>query len=211
MMNQNLGNYIGKAILKGSEIASERSGLLKELSEYVNSKIKNNEVAKITFICTHNSRRSHFGQIWAAIAANYYGLDKYVNTFSGGTEVTAFNQSAIAAIERTGIEVEKPAGKNPHYKLIIPAIKPEIICFSKLYNDSVNPSESFAAILTCSDADENCPFIPGADFRLPLPYVDPKISDGTDKMIETYDERCLEIASEMFYVFNQVTNNPIKR
>ena len=55
--------------------------------------------------------------------------------------------------------------------------------------------------MTCSSADEACPIIPGADFRLTLTYRDPKESDGTPEESATYDERCAQIAREMFHLF----------
>lgn len=75
-----------------------------------------------------------------------------------------------------------------------------MICFSKKFEDDFNPDKNFAAIMTCSDADENCPFVSGAEFRKPITYVDPKESDGTDREAAVYDERCRQIATEMFYM-----------
>ena len=60
--------------------------------------------------------------------------------------------------------------------------------------------------MTCSTADEGCPFIAGAEKRFPIRYDDPKTFDGTELMNEKYTERSLEIASEMFYVFSQLKN-----
>ena len=58
--------------------------------------------------------------------------------------------------------------------------------------------------MTCSDADENCPFIPGTEMRIPVRYEDPKEFDGTPEESLRYDERSRQIASEMFFVFSQV-------
>ncbi len=58
--------------------------------------------------------------------------------------------------------------------------------------------------MTCSDADENCPFIPGAEFRLPLTYEDPKEADDTPYEESRYDERVRQIGVEMMYVFQQL-------
>ncbi|MEM6771423.1 MAG: protein-tyrosine-phosphatase, partial [Bacteroidota bacterium] len=73
------------------------------------------------------------------------------------------------------------------------------ICFSKRYDDAVNPKANFAAVMTCSDADENCPFIPGADVRIPLTYEDPKVADGTPEEATVYDERLREIGRELLW------------
>ena len=58
--------------------------------------------------------------------------------------------------------------------------------------------------MTCSDADQNCPVVLGAEKRISLPYVDPKISDGTPEESKVYDERCLQIAIEQLYVFSKI-------
>lgn len=53
-------------------------------------------------------------------------------------------------------------------------------------------------------ADENCPFIPGAYRRIPLTYIDPKVSDNTPEESSTYNERCKQIATEMFFMMSCV-------
>ncbi len=73
--------------------------------------------------------------------------------------------------------------------------------YSKLYDDPKNPQREFAAIMTCSSADEGCPFIPGAEKRLPIRYEDPKAFDDTELESKMYDKRSLTIASELNYVF----------
>ncbi len=58
--------------------------------------------------------------------------------------------------------------------------------------------------MTCSDADENCPIIHGADFRVSLPYIDSKAMDNTPGETKAYDERCQQIATEMIYLMGRV-------
>ncbi|MEX2347873.1 MAG: protein-tyrosine-phosphatase [Balneolaceae bacterium] len=191
-------------------IPSERKAQLREVAEYILSKKESGEKARLNFICTHNSRRSHLAQIWTQTAAVHYGIDN-IETYSGGTEATAFNPRAVAAIERAGFQVENSEGENPKYKVFTSDEFDPMICFSKKFEDDFNPNKNFAAIMTCSDADGNCPFVPGAEFRKPITYVDPKEADGTDHEAETYDERCRKIATEMFFMMNVVSlkiNNP---
>ena len=59
--------------------------------------------------------------------------------------------------------------------------------------------------MSCSQADRNCPLVPGCAARIALPYDDPKDFDGTDREAAMYDERCRQIAREMLFVFSQVT------
>lgn len=199
-----LKTYISKLESNFDSISTERKEQLKEVAEYIHSKKESGETAKLNFICTHNSRRSHLAQIWTQTAASYYEIDD-IETYSGGTEATAFNPRAVKAVERAGFKVENPVGENPRYEVSYSDEAEPMICFSKTFDDDFNPNKNFAAIMTCSDADENCPFVPGAEFRKPITYVDPKESDGTELEKETYDQRCLQIATEMFYMMNVVS------
>jgi protein-tyrosine-phosphatase len=183
-------------------IPSDRKKKLEEVSEYIQSKVEEGQPSKLNFICTHNSRRSHLAQIWTAVAAHYFKLEN-IETYSGGTEATAFNPRAVAAIERAGFKVENPGGENPKYKVWFDEEAKPLICFSKTFDDAFNPDSNFAAIMTCSDADENCPFVPGTEFRASITYRDPKEADGTQKEALTYDERCFQIATEMFYMMSK--------
>ena len=55
--------------------------------------------------------------------------------------------------------------------------------------------------MTCTNADENCPIISGAEKRIYSPFEDPMIYDNSSES-EKYDERSIQIATEMKYVFN---------
>ena len=161
------------------------------------------QTAELTFICTHNSRRSQMAQLWASAAAAQFGIDG-VRAYSGGTEVTAFNPRAVAAMGRAGFVIDDPGGENPHYRVTHAAESPTMECFSKTYDDPVNPSTGFAAVMTCSDADASCPVVPGAELRARVQYDDPKSADGSPEEASTYDARCLQIATEMLYLFSRV-------
>ncbi len=204
LMYPALSSYIRELEASIVSIPAERKQQLKKIALYVRAKKQSGEPANLIFICTHNSRRSHMGQIWAATAASYHGADDNIQTFSGGTEATAFNPRAVAAIERTGFKVNHPGGDNPHYQVTFADNGLKMECFSKIYDDDFNPQENFAAVMTCSQADENCPFIPGAALRVSIPYEDPKVADGTEVEAAKYDERCRQIATEMFYLVSQV-------
>lgn len=203
-MTASLTSYVESILPEISAIPEDRQKELKKLALYIKTKKSTGEEANLVFICTHNSRRSHMSQLWASAAANYYGIEKGIHTYSGGTEVTAFNPRAVAAMERAGFIFEKPEGENPRYVAKLSANGPEFPCWSKKYDDPANPQENFAAIMTCSEADKNCPFIPGASLRTPINYEDPKEFDGTPEEQKAYDERCRQIATEMFFLMSQV-------
>jgi arsenate reductase len=193
-----------KALAKDFDaIPADRKQTLDKLALFVRTKRASGEKAKLVFICTHNSRRSHMSQLWSTVAAASYGIDN-VETFSGGVETTAFNPRAVAALERAGFRITNPGGENPHYKVSFAKNRPPVEAFSKKYDDATNPHENFAAVMTCTQADKNCPSIQGASLRVALPFEDPKVSDGTPKEAATYDQRAKQIATEMFYFFSRV-------
>ena len=186
-------------------IPDDRREPLDQIAAFVRERKLAGQPIRLVFICTHNSRRSHMSQIWAAAAATWYGIDG-VETYSGGTEATAFNPRAVAAMRRAGFEIaDVPAdATNPHYAVGFSADAPALDVFSKTYDWAGNPSSDFAAIMTCSQADRACPFVRGAVLRVSLPYEDPKVADGTPEEAARYDERARQIAGEMFYLFSQV-------
>jgi len=201
--NPQVAAYLRQRVGEFDQIPAERKQALETLAAYVRNRSSAGEPARLVFICTHNSRRSHLSQIWAAAAANYYGVPK-VECSSGGTEATAFNPRAIAALERAGVEIQKSGDdKNPKYQVRV-AEGIALECFSKKYGDAPNPAVDFCAVMTCSNADKNCPTVDGSTLRVAIPYEDPKASDGTPQEASTYDERCAQICREMLYLFSQV-------
>ncbi|KYG82286.1 low molecular weight phosphatase family protein [Roseivirga echinicomitans] len=183
-------------------ISPERKAVLQPLINYIQGKHDNNEVAKLNFICTHNSRRSQLTQAWAKAMSVYFEID--IDSFSGGVEVTAFNESAINALINNGFKAELEGESNPKVSLTFSENHAPLEMFSKKFDEAINPTEGFAAIMTCSDADANCPFIAGAEKRIPVKYDDPKLYDGTSEEAAKYAERSRQIATEMFYIFSQI-------
>lgn len=187
------------------EIADERRKTLRPLVDFIQSKIDRQEAVRINFICTHNSRRSHLSQIWAQVAAAYFEILD-VQCYSGGTEETALFPKVAETLENQGFTVFKIAeSNNPIYAIKYGANALPIIGFSKKYDNPFNPLSAFAAVMTCSQADEGCPYIAGAEKRIPIMFEDPKVSDNTPEQTQVYAERSLQIATEMFYVFSEIS------
>lgn len=184
-------------------IDKSRKKTLAKIAQYVTQKLQKNELVNLVFVCTHNSRRSQFGQVWAAVAAANYGIGN-VKTFSAGTEETAFNKRAVEAIKRAGFKVESSVGTNPRYSVQFSEEAGALDCYSKTISHRANPTKNFASIMTCSDADENCPMIIGSEYREAVTYEDPKVADRTANETYVYDERCQQIATEMLYLFSLV-------
>jgi arsenate reductase len=209
-----LRQFVNTITREFDQIPAERKERLQKLTGYIQAKVTAHEPIQLTFICTHNSRRSHLSQLWAQTAAYYYGVPK-VQTYSGGTEATAFNPRAVKAVEKAGFRVEKirkggsasgnPGDdQNPAYLVSYSEEQPPVKAFSKVYDQEGNPSTGFGAVMTCTHAEENCPFIPGAT-RISLPFDDPKEFDDTLQEEAKYDERTRQIGREIFYAFSQVS------
>ncbi len=201
-MYSSISNFCDGLSGEFQNIPQQRKETLEKISAYIIKKQSIHDPANLVYICTHNSRRSHFGQVWAKVASEYYKIDN-VNTFSGGTEATAFNINAIDALIRVGFKIKSVSKEsNPLYDVFYDDHKKPLKCFSKVYDDAKNPQSEFAVIMTCNDAEENCPFIPGVELRISTTYDDPKMFDNTSQQDEKYDERCKQIALETLYVFS---------
>lgn len=185
-----------------ASISELRKTELHALADYIQEKRDKKEEILLNYVCTHNSRRSQFSQLWSQVAADYYSIN--VQSFSGGVEVTACNERTIASLERFGFQVRKEGVENPHYHVKWREDAPEFVLYSKLLEDEQNPTSSFAAIMTCSHADENCPLVLGCEKRIPIRYEDPKTYDDTVLESTFYDYRSFEIATELFYVFSRI-------
>ncbi|NRB61186.1 MAG: protein-tyrosine-phosphatase [Winogradskyella sp.] len=187
-----------------SSISEERKNILQPLIDFIQSKVDTKSIINLNLICTHNSRRSHLSQVWAQTMAHYFEINK-VFCYSGGTEATALFPSAAEALTTSGFKIEKLSTENnPVYAIIYSDVAHPIIGFSKTYDADFNPSTEFAAIMTCSSADAGCPFIPGAEKRIPITYEDPKAFDNTPQKAEKYKERSIQIATEFKYVFSKI-------
>lgn len=200
-----LRGYLVERIDEFATIDVSRRSELERVSFFVRTQLRQSLPAKLTFICTHNSRRSHLSQVWAQVAADYYGIQG-VETFSGGTEATAFNPRAVAALIRTGLRIttENEMDGNPHYEVRTHDDAIPQICFSKVYDAPPNPTRGYCAVMTCAQADDACPLVMGCDLRIPIRYEDPKIGDGTEREASLYDERSRQICREMLYMMSKV-------
>lgn len=187
-------------------IQAERREELAKMARFVRDQLESAGVAQLTFICTHNSRRSHLSQVWAKVAADAYGWTA-VRTYSGGTEATAMNPRVVASLRRTGFQIDAdvPDAENPLYRVRYSDATEPLTCFSKVYDQAPNPNANYAAIMTCSSADQACPIVPGCTLRLPIRYEDPKVADGTPEESSVYDGRSRQICREMLFAMSQVS------
>ena len=187
-----------------NSVSENRKILLDPLIGFIQNKKDLYQVIQLNFVCTHNSRRSHLAQIWAQTCAGFFNVSKVV-CYSGGTEATKLYRTVKDTLEDQGFifKFEKEES-NKKYEVFFSNTEKSINTFSKVYDHKVNPVTNFAVVMTCSHADENCPFIPGTEMRIPVMYEDPKLFDHTVLEKEKYRERSLQIAAEMKYVFSNI-------
>ena len=186
------------------DIPSERKDLLMRLTAFIQQKSRLGQSCYLNFICTHNSRRSHMAQLWGQAAAYYYQIPNVI-CFSGGTEATGFNVRAVEAMKDVGFDIiKRKESDNPVYDVTFADDARSITSFSKRYDDPFNHTKDFAAVMTCSHADQNCPLVLGAEARIAITYEDPKDFDGTEQETAKYKERSIEIGQEILFAFSQV-------
>ncbi len=206
MLNKSVEAFLNAAAEKWYP-EGDRKELLDQAAITLKEKLTHDPKPSLLFVCTHNSRRSHFARVWAEVVL--YALTKGkagVKMESAGTEATACNERTVASLERSGFVVMKGGqSTNPVYHArysddeAVPAMK----LWSKTLEDEAI-SRPLIAVMTCSDADQNCPLVPGAAARIRMTYDDPKASDDTPEEAATYDQRSAQIAGEMHYLLSSV-------
>ncbi len=185
-------------------IDSNREEVLLQIADKIREEYTDRKKINLNFICTHNSRRSQFAQVWAFYASSYFNLEN-IFSYSGGTEASAFHRNTINALENSGFNfnVENFSHQNPKYLVQFEQCKTPLKVYSKTFDDAEN-GFPYIAITTCDDAEENCPFIPDAIHRFHLPFTDPKIADAREDTKEEYFKTNRRISGEIFYIFKEV-------
>ena len=183
------------------EVSNKRVFLINEIVNYIYKKTSENKIPKLNFICTHNSRRSQFCQFWASFFSNYYNIKCEV--YSGGTVETEVHKSVLNNISDYGFNIIFKECNNPTYSI---KFKNQNLgnYFSKFYYNFENPKNEFAAIMTCTDAENNCPVVEGSEIKFSLPYEDPKKYDKSKSEKNEYKKTSESIASEMNYLFKTI-------
>lgn len=183
---------------------AEREEALQPLVGYLRDKVAQSAPIQLNFICTHNSRRSCFAQIWAQVLAKHFGL-KNVTCYSGGTEATALHTQVIKTFQSSGLQIEQlSSGPNPKYHIGYADDEKPILGFSKIWDHDYNPKSNFAAIMTCAAASANCPVISGAEKRISIPFEDPKRYDNTERQAAEYNAVNQQIVTALYAVYSKI-------
>jgi len=110
---------------------------------------------RVLFLCTHNSARSQM----AEGLLRYLAGDRF-EAYSAGTEATRVRPLAIRVMEEIGIDISSQASKTLDRYL----------------------NEPFDYVITvCDEANEACPFFPGASTRLHWSLTDPSQAEGSQQ------------------------------
>ena len=108
---------------------------------------------RVLFLCTHNSARSQM----AEGLLRHHGGDRF-DVFSAGTQATRVRPEAILVMAELGIDVSGQESETLERYL----------------------GEPFDYVITvCDEANEACPFFPGAKARLHRSLPDPSQAAGT--------------------------------
>ena len=210
MNKPTLPDQIKSLLLESDRISNERKDALAFLARTIVHQMKQKGEANVTFVCTHNSRRSQLAQLWLYTATHYFDLNQ-IQAYSSGTEATAFNPRMVKAVREFGFILEDTGNErgdgNPEYKLKLSSKSQKgIPMFSKKLSHPFNPQDLFIAVMVCTDADENCPYVPGTVARISLPYEDPKAYDNTPNESIAYKKKVREIGREIIYMTGLMKN-----
>jgi|SRR5579872_311701 len=214
-LDARLASHAKSLTAEFDQIAETHRESSKALVDWIVKNYEREKPLSIIFVCTGNSRRSVISATMANVAAAYYGLSE-IRSFSGGTKPSAVNERTIATLQKIGVEFEKTnkeaepgpeSAANPIYRIRfgerLGEIALEATEFSKHFGDAHNPQKGFAAVMVCSEADESCPTVKGADVRISMAFVDPKLDDGKETEARTYAARRDEIGRLMLAIMMQ--------
>ena len=110
---------------------------------------------RVLFLCTHNSARSQMAE---GLLRHLAG-DRF-EVASAGTEATSVRPEAIEAMAELGVDISGQSSKTLERYL----------------------EEPFDQVVTvCDDANEACPFFPGAQSRLHWSFEDPSRAKGSEE------------------------------
>jgi len=113
------------------------------------------EKARVLFLCTHNSARSQMAEgLLRHLAGDHF------EAHSAGTEATHVRPLAMRAMNEIGVDISGHESKTLERYL----------------------GEPFDYVITvCDDANEACPFFPGAKSRLHWSLPDPSAAKGSEE------------------------------
>lgn len=205
VFSEQLKDYINIIEKTENSIDTERKNELLEISKYISDKAKNNKEFYPVFICTHNSRRSIFCEVWFWLATKYYNKTNLL-PLSAGVDINTINPRTIEALRRAGFDIYKndKINLNPPYAIILNPKKEVLLINSKKYEFPMVFDKNYCEIMVCSDKEMTCPVFERKSKRFSIPYTDLRTSDNSSTEQKDYDARCKQIAAEMFFIVKNI-------
>ncbi len=200
-----LAHWVARIRERLDSLPPERQALLGRIAEVIAERLRNDQSVHLAFLCTHNSRRSQFAQVAAALAAHLHGIENLTSS-SAGTEVTACHRNVVESLERAGFHVTAEARDDDQttYEVRFADRAPTLHLYSKPVEVLADSPDPIVALFCCDDAHEACPTTPWASERFSMSYTDPKIADGSGNEATVYDECRDRIAAEMLFLMRAV-------
>ena len=136
--------------LENLVLDDQRTALLQTIAKSIIQLISEKRKINLNFICTHNSRRSQLAQVWSSYASSYFKLNK-IESFSGGTEVSAFFRNTVKTLQEVGFifQLIEFSHQNPYYSISSHQHVKPIIGFSKLVEHEINKKRYDDSELYC--------------------------------------------------------------
>ena len=116
----------------------------------------NTDKTRIIFICSHNSARS---QIAEALLRDF--ADDYFDVFSAGIDGTRINPLTIKVMEELNYDLSEQ--------------------YAKSLSDFKGKPQFDIVITVCSEADRQCPTLPGVKERMHWDFDNPSSFQGTEE------------------------------
>ena len=161
--------------------------------------------AEILFTGITDGSLTQLAQIWLYTALHYHKI-KSIGVYSGGLRPDAINYRVVAALKRTGFNIQPVRGyaNNPVYFFNLGRSFPDYTIFAKAIDYHYNPHEDYLVVPLNPDVDHLDYSRYGATVVIPYHWKRPDIWDDTQVEAMKYDEYCREIGRDMFFLAHYI-------
>ena len=197
-----LHHYLLKVEEDYPYLSAEKKSTLGSLANLVNNTLDAAPTASMIFVSQHNARRSILSEVWAHVAAYYYGISE-VTAYSAGLAPTSFYPEIIKVLLDCGFEIDQDSiGPNPFYKVwYAPSAKPLRI-FAKPVDSPENPGNHVITVANCAVDDHSEDILSDRPPLFPLHYPDISTAHSQEQEAVLCRDLCHEIANDMAYLFS---------
>ncbi len=184
-----------------STIPGERKDTLLLIGDTLLDMIQQREKAEILFTGVTDGSLTQLAQIWFYTALNYYKV-RNIRVYSGGLRPDAINYRIVAALKRTGFNIQPVRGysDNPVYFFNLGRNYPDYTIFAKLIDYHNNPHEGYLVVPVNPQVDHLDYAQYGAAAVIPYHWQKPDIWNDTPVETIKYDEFTRKIGRDMFFL-----------